>query len=82
MAEQGLHWETLQKILSHSQPPGYRSARKRKSKIGNHLEWIGRVLDTDCKVSLKQRHSAKRIFDQLRIECGCDSGYTAVKYNG
>ena len=24
MSEEGLHWETLQKMLEHSQPPGYR----------------------------------------------------------
>ena len=29
MAEEGLHWETLQKMLSHSQPPGYRRVSKR-----------------------------------------------------
>jgi hypothetical protein len=23
MIEEGLHWETLQKMLSHSQPPGF-----------------------------------------------------------
>ena len=24
----GLHWETLQKMLAHSQPPGYRRVKK------------------------------------------------------
>ena len=33
MAEEGLHWETLQKMLCHSQPPGYRRVKKRGRKI-------------------------------------------------
>ena len=79
MAEEGLHWETLQKMLSHSQPPGYRRVSKRERKIDDHVEWIRRVLGTDREVPRKQRHTAKRIFDRLRIERGYDGGYTAVK---
>ena len=79
MSEEGLHWETLQKILSHSRPPGYRRVKKRGRKIDAHVEWIRQVLDADGEVPRKSRHSAKRIFDRLKAERGYEGGYTVVK---
>jgi transposase len=79
MSEEGLHWETLQKMLSNPQPPGYRRVDQRERKIDAHLEWIRQVIDDDRKVPRKQRHSAKRIFERLRDERGYEGGYTAVK---
>ena len=36
----GLHWKTLEKILEHPVPPGYRRVRPRpKPKLEAHLEW-------------------------------------------
>jgi len=79
MSEEGLHWETLQKMLAHSRPPGYRRVKKRGRKIEAHVEWVVGVLDTDREVHRKQRHTAKRIFDRLKTERGYEGGYTAVK---
>lgn len=79
MSEEGLHWETLQKMLSHSRPPGYRRVKKRGRKIDAYLEWIRGVLDGDKQVPRKQRHTAKRIFERLQTERGFEGGYTAVK---
>ena len=36
------------------------------------------VLDRDQEVPRKQRHTAKRIFDRMRIERGYEGGYTAI----
>lgn len=79
MSEEGLHWETLQKMLSHSRPPGYRRLKKRGRKIDPYVEWVAQVLEKDRAVPRKQRHSAKRIFDRLRDEQGYSGGYTLVK---
>ncbi len=79
MEEEGLHWETLQKMLAHSSPPGYRRVNKRVRKIDAHAEWIEALLDSDREVDRKQRHTAKRIFDRLKDERGYGGGYTAVK---
>lgn len=79
MSEEGLHWETLQKMLSHSQPPGYRRVKKRGRKIDAHVEWVRQVLESDREVPRKQRHSATRIFDRLKAEQGYEGGYTAVR---
>ena len=45
MSEEGLHWETLQKMLEHSQPPGYRRSAQPERKIDPFREWIRTVLD-------------------------------------
>ena len=79
MSAEGLHWETLQKMLSHSQPPGYRLVKPRGRKIEPHVEWVRRVLESDVEVPRKQRHSATRIFDRLKAEQGYEGGYTAVR---
>ena len=79
MSEEGLHWESLQKMLSHSQPPGYRRVKRRGRKIDQHVPWIGQVLEADRQLPRKQRHTAKRIFDRLKAEQGYEGGYTAVK---
>lgn len=75
-----LHWTTLEKILRHSSPPGYlRRKAPGKRIIGPHIDWIERVIEADKELPVKQRHTAKRIFDRLRAECGYVGGYTAVK---
>ncbi len=45
MEEEGIHWETLKKILAHSQPPGYQMSRERpQPKIGPFLGRIKQIL--------------------------------------
>ena len=76
----GLHWNTLQKMLDHPQPPGYRrSAAARPRKIDPFLPLVHRWLDADRKAPRKQKHTARRVFDRLREEHGFTGGHTAVK---
>jgi transposase len=78
--EYELHWKTLQKILEHTEPPGYRQAQaRRKPKIEKYLPIIGQILEADCQAPKKQRHTAHRIWERLRDEQGFDGGYTTVK---
>ena len=79
MKEEELHWETLQKMLAHSTPPGYRRSKNPKRKVDAYRDWIAEVLRSDMEVPRKQRHSAKRIWDRLREEHDFDGGYTVVK---
>ena len=66
LTEHGMHWQTLEKVLGHSEPPGYRLARTRpQPKIGKFLGVIAEILESDKKVHKKQRHTAKRILDRL-----------------
>src|SRR5271169_6092657 len=78
--EYELHWKTLQKILEHTEPPGYRQAQaRRKPKIEKYLPIIGQILEADRQAPKKQRHTAHRIWERLRDEEGFEGGYTTVK---
>ncbi len=67
----GIHWDTLRKILDHSEPPGYRLGRPRaKRKIEPHVETIDQIPQQDRSVHRKQRHTKRRIFERLRDDYG------------
>jgi len=78
-SEYGIHWETLEKILTHTEPPGYRRTKPRTSKLEPFLPIIDEILKSDRQVHRKQRHTAKRIFERLRDEHEYDGGETIVK---
>jgi transposase len=79
LRREGIHWETLKKILAHPEPPGYRIKRPRdKPKIGPFLERIAQIIDIDKGLPKKQRHTAKRIFERIKDE-GYQGGYTQVR---
>lgn len=76
----GLGWETLEKILAHDEPPGYRQhVPRRKPKLEPFLPIIYRILEDDRQAPQKQRHTAHRIFERLRDEHGYTGGETVVK---
>src|SRR6266705_1025614 len=81
--EYGIAFETLQKILRHAEPPGYRLILPRaKTKLGPYLAVISAILLADRDAPPKQRHTAKRIFERLRDEHGYRGGITQVKEDG
>jgi transposase len=76
----GLSRETVLKMCRFSLPPGYtRTAPVTKPKLGALLPVIDTILDTDRTGPVKQRHTAKRIFERLRDEHDFTGGYTVVK---
>lgn len=76
----GIAHKTLQKILSHSEPPGYRQQLpRRKTKLESCLATIEEILSGDREAPRKQHHSARRIFERLRDEPGYEGGITQVK---
>jgi transposase len=74
-----LHWDTLQKILQHEEPPGYRKKELReKPVLGPFVALIHEILKADQQAPKKQRHTAKRILERLR-EKGYSGGRTVVQ---
>jgi transposase len=62
-------WRTVDKILEHAEPPGYRSrVRRAQPKLGPFIGLIDEMLEADRDAPLKQRHTARRIFHRLRDE--------------
>jgi transposase len=79
LRREGIGWDTLKKILKHSEPPGYRLQEPRpKPKIGSYLERIAQIIEEDKALPKKQRHTAKRIYERIR-EMGYEGKYTQVK---
>jgi transposase len=79
LRETGLHWETLEKMLSHSQPPGYRrTAPVAKPKIGPFLGRVAQLLEANRELPRNQRYNAKTIWLELQKD-GFRGGYTIVK---
>jgi transposase len=79
LSREGIHWETLKKILEHSEPPGYRIEKPRpKPKIGPFLEQIAQIIEDDKQLPKKQRHTAVRIYHRIK-EMGYEGKYTQVK---
>ncbi len=76
----GLNRETVLKMCRFSLPPGYTRTRPpEKPKLGPLLPVVDAILEADRDAPMKQRHSAKRIFERLRDEHGFAGGYTVVK---
>ncbi len=76
----GLSRETIAKMCRFSLPPGYtRTKPVAKPKLGPLLPVVDRILAEDRIAPVKQRHTAKRIFERLRDEYGYGGGYTVVK---
>lgn len=79
LRREGIHWKTLKKILSYSEPPGYQMGTDRpKPKIGPYLGRIEEIIKKDKAIQKKQRHTAKRIYERIRDE-GYQGKYTQVK---
>ena len=77
--EYEIHWQTLERILSHAEPPGYQKTKPRSSIVDAFEPIIEEILKSDRQVHRKQRHTARRIFERLRDEHGYVGGETIVK---
>ena len=71
----GLSRETIAKMRRFSLPPGYtRSQPIAKPTLGLVLPVIGRILAEDYVAPVRQRRTAKRIFERLHDEHWYASG--------
>src|SRR6202789_471828 len=78
--EFGISRETVRKMLRYAVPPGYqRQQPVKRPKLGPWLGAIDAILEEDKRRPARQRHTAKRIFERLRVEYAFSGGYTIVK---
>jgi transposase len=67
-------------MLRYAVPPGYQRQQPiKRPKLGPWLGIIDAILEDDKQRPVKQRHTAKRIFERLKEEHGFTGGYTIVK---
>src|SRR5580700_6132242 len=68
------------KMVKFSVPPGYvRKKPPARPKLDPFILVIDGILLDDKSRPKKQQHTAKRIFERLRDECGFTGGITIVK---
>src|SRR5450631_2510593 len=78
--EFGLSRETVRKMLQYAVPPGYQRQQPiNRPKLGPWLGVIDAIVEDDKQRPVKQRHTAKRIFERLKEEHGFTGCYTIVK---
>ena len=78
-----IHWETLEKILSHPEPPGYRRTQVRSTrKIDPVLPILHRWLEEDRQAPSKQRHTSQQLFKRLVKEHQFDGKLTIANSAG
>ena len=78
--EFGLSGDTVRKMPQYAVPPGYQRQQPiKRPKLGPWLGVIDAILSDDKQRPVKQRHTAKRIFERLKEEHGFTGGYTIVK---
>ncbi len=76
----GISRDSVAKMLAYSEPPGYRrTVLIKRPKLDAFTDQIDIWLTEDKARPRKQRHTARRIFDRLRSECGFTGGHTIVK---
>src|SRR6476619_3794948 len=67
-------------MLAFSGPPGYRRSNPPACpKLDPVTPVIAAILEADRSAPLKQRHTAKRIYERLRAEHAFEGSYTTVK---
>ena len=76
----GIDPRTVAKMVKFSVPPGYvRKKPPARPKLDPFILVIDGILLDDKSRPKKQQHTAKRIFERLRDECGFTGGITIVK---
>ena len=76
----GIARKTVDKMCAFSAPPGYRRrSPAARPKLDGFTGIIDQILTDDQRMPVKQKHTAKRIFERLRDEYGFAGHYTIVK---
>jgi len=76
----GVARKTVDKMCAFSVPPGYRrSSPAARPKLDGFTGIIDQIRADDAKMPMKQRHTAKRIFERLVAEYGFTGKYTIIK---
>ena len=78
-AETGISRQTINKMLAHEQPPGYRRRRSRYPKLAPHIHTIDRLLIDNDSFPLAVNMTIQDIVQHLRREEGFAGGYDSVR---
>ena len=78
-AETGISRKTINKMLAHEQPPGYRRRRSRYPKLAPHIPTIDRLLRDSESFPFAVKMTIQDIVHYLSREEGFDGSYDSVR---
>src|SRR5258705_4238315 len=78
-AEAGISRKTINKMLAHEQPPGYRRRRSRYPKLAPHISTIERLLRDSESFPFAVKLTIRDIVHHLIREEGFDGSYDSVR---
>ena len=78
-AETGISRKTINKMLAHEQPPGYRRRRSRYPKLAPHIPTIDRLLIDNDLFPFAVNMTIHDIVHHLSCEEGFDGSYDFVR---
>jgi hypothetical protein len=78
-AETGISRKTINKMLAHEEPPGYRRRRSRYPKLAPYTYTIDRLLDDNESFPLAVNMTIQDIVKHLRREEGFAGSYDSVR---
>ena len=70
----GVHRRMVREALRSAEPAATKPQQRRLRKLDSASDFIDRILRADVSAPPKQRHTARRIFDRLRVELPGFSG--------
>jgi transposase len=77
-AETGISRKTINKMLAHERPPGYRRRQSRYPKLAPHIHTIDRLLNDNDSFPLAVNMKIQDIVERLRREEGFAGSYDSV----
>lgn len=78
-AESGISRKTINKMLNHEHPPGYRPRQRRYPKLGPHIQTIDRLLQTNGSFPPTINMTIQAIVQYLRRAEGFAGSYDSVR---
>ena len=64
----GVHRRMVREALANALPARRKNPKRKRPKLGGVIPWIDAILEADARMPRKQRHTAHRIYQRMRVE--------------
>ena len=76
----GVHRRMVREALANAVPARRKKAERKRPKLAGVIPFIDAILEGDARAPRKQRHTAHRIYQRIRVEqSGCEVSESTVR---